>query len=475
MKKKVISALLCITMISSMLIGCGGSGDAAETPAKAEEAEASSNEEAPAQGETQAPAPAEGSAEGGSVYYLNFKPEVDEQWQQIAAAYTETTGVPVKVVTAASGTYEEVLKSEIAGSDAPTLFQINGPVGYNSWKDYCMDLKDSDLYNNLSDKSLAITDGDGVYGIPYTVESYGVIYNDAIMQAYFAMDGAVAASVDEIDSFDKFKAVVEDMQAKKDDLGIEGVFAFACTSLLPGEDWRWQTHLANIPVFYEYKDKGVSDLDAIDFTYSENFKNIFDLYINNSTCAPTLLGSKSVTDSMGEFALGQCAMVQNGNWGWGQISGVDGNTVEEANVKFMPIYTGIAGEESQGLCTGTENFWCVNSQTSEANQKATLDFVNWMVSSAEGKDYMVNALGNAAPFTTFGDEEKPQDPLAQEMFRYMENGKTSVSWNFTTFPSQDFKDDFGAALLEYCNGNMTWDEVANTVVTRWAEEKAATK
>lgn len=293
------------------------------------------------------------------------------------------------------------------------------------------------------------------------------------MQAYFAMDGAVAASVDEIDSFDKFKAVVEDMQAKKDDLGIEGVFA--CTSLLPGEDWRWQTHLANIPVFYEYKDKGVSDLDAIDFTYSENFKNIFDLYINNSTCAPTLLGSKSVTDSMGEFALGQCAMVQNGNWGWGQISGVDGNTVEEANVKFMPIYTGIAGEESQGLCTGTENFWCVNSQTSEANQKATLDFVNWMVSSAEGKDYMVNALGNAAPFTTFGDEEKPQDPLAQEMFRYMENGKTSVSWNFTTFPSQDFKDDFGAALLEYCNGNMTWDEVANTVVTRWAEEKAATK
>lgn len=473
MKKKVISALLCITMISSMLIGCGGSGDAAETPAKAEEAEASSNEEAPAQGETQAPAPAEGSAEGGSVYYLNFKPEVDEQWQQIAAAYTETTGVPVKVVTAASGTYEEVLKSEIAGSDAPTLFQINGPVGYNSWKDYCMDLKDSDLYNNLSDKSLAITDGDGVYGIPYTVESYGVIYNDAIMQAYFAMDGAVAASVDEIDSFDKFKAVVEDMQAKKDDLGIEGVFA--CTSLLPGEDWRWQTHLANIPVFYEYKDKGVSDLDAIDFTYSENFKNIFDLYINNSTCAPTLLGSKSVTDSMGEFALGQCAMVQNGNWGWGQISGVDGNTVEEANVKFMPIYTGIAGEESQGLCTGTENFWCVNSQTSEANQKATLDFVNWMVSSAEGKDYMVNALGNAAPFTTFGDEEKPQDPLVQEMFRYMENGKTSVSWNFTTFPSQDFKDDFGAALLEYCNGNMTWDEVANTVVTRWAEEKAATK
>ena len=468
MKKKVISALLSVAMISSLLIGC--SSNNAEAPAEKAEASAETEkaEEPAKEAET-----SEASAEAGSVYYLNFKPEVDEQWQEIAAAYTEETGVPVKVVTAASGTYEEVLKSEIAGSDAPTLFQINGPVGYNSWKDYCMDLTDTELYKNLSDKSLAVTGSDGgVYGVPYTVESYGIIYNDEIMQKYFAMDGAVVKSVDEINSFDTLKAV-EDMQAKKDDLGIDGVFA--STSLLPGEDWRWQTHLANIPVYYEYKDKGVTDLDDLEFTYSENFKNIFDLYINNSTCAPTLLGSKAVTDSMAEFALGQCAMVQNGNWGWGQISGVDGNVVTEENVKFMPIYIGAAGEANQGLCTGTENFWCVNSQTSEANQKATLDFVNWLISSDAGKDYMVNTLGNAAPFTTFGDDEKPQDPLAKEMFRYMENGKTSVSWNFTTFPSQDFKDDFGAALLEYCNGNMTWDEVADTVVTRWAEEKAATK
>ena len=375
MKKKLISALLCVAMVSSMLVGCGSG--AAETPAA----------EAPA-----AEAPA-ASADGGKVYYLNFKPEVDTQWQEIAAAYTAETGVEVKVVTAASGTYEEVLRSEIAGTDAPTLFQINGPVGYQNWKDYCLDLTNSELYNALSDKGLAVTGADGgVYGVPYTV--------------------------------------VEDMTAKKDDLGIQGVFA--STSLLPGEDWRWQTHLANVPVYYEYKDNNVSDMAEITFKYSDNFKNIWDLYINNSTCAPGLLGSKAVTDSMAEFALGQCAMVQNGNWAWGQISDVEGNTVKEEDVKFMPIYAGIAGEENQGLCTGTENFWCVNSQASEADQKATLDFVNWMISSDAGKDYMVNSLGNAAPFSTFGDDEKPVDPLAKEMFRYMENGKNSVTWNFTT-------------------------------------------
>ena len=231
MKKKLISALLCVAMVSSMLVGCGSG--AAETPA-AEAPAAEGEAESPAAEEPAAEAPA-ASADGGKVYYLNFKPEVDTQWQEIAAAYTAETGVEVKVVTAASGTYEEVLRSEIAGTDAPTLFQINGPVGYQNWKDYCLDLTNSELYNALSDKGLAVTGADGgVYGVPYTVEAYGIIYNDAIMQAYFATDGAKAASVDEINSFAKLKEVVEDMTAKKDDLGIQGVFA--STSLLPGED-----------------------------------------------------------------------------------------------------------------------------------------------------------------------------------------------------------------------------------------------
>lgn len=447
MKKRFMSAVLSTAMVAGMLTGCGMENEAKDGSDK------------------------EASAEG-SVYYLNFKPEVDAIWQKIAEEYKEKTGVEVKVVTAASGQYEATLKSEIAGSNAPTLFQINGPIGYKNWKDYCMDLSDTELYKDLSDQSLAITGEDnGVYGVPYTVEAYGIIYNNAIMDKYFKTKGAKASSVEEINNFEKLKDVVEDMTAKKDELEIDGVFA--STSLYPGEEWRWQTHLANLPVYYEYKDNDTSDMAEIDFTYAENFKNIFDLYTQNSTCEPGLLGSKAVSDSMAEFAMGQCAMVQNGNWGWGQIANVDGNVVAEEDVKFMPIYTGVDGEEAQGLCIGTENYWCVNSQASEADQKATLDFVNWMISSDEGKAHMVNDLGNAAPFTTFADDEKPSDPLAKEMYRYMESGKTSVSWNFTTFPSQTFKDDFGAALLEYCNGNMKWDDVADLVRTEWKTEKEA--
>ena len=450
--KKFLAVCLSALTVTGMLAGCGGAKGGDTSSAGAEK---------------------KGSSAEGSVYYLNFKPEIADQWEEIAAKYTEETGVPVKVKTAASNQYEQTLKSEMAKSDAPTLFQINGPVGYQSWKEYCADLKDTEFYNMLVDKDLAITEGDGVYGIPFAEEGYGIIYNKEIMDKYFVLPGAKATSMDDIKNFDTLKAVVEDMTAHKADLGIDGVFA--STSFAPGEDWRWQTHLANIPVYYEFKDKGITDTDTLEFTYSDNFKNIFDLYINNSCTAPGLLGSKSVDDSMAEFALGQAAMVQNGNWGWSQINGVEGNTVKAEDVKFLPIYTGVEGEENQGLCTGTENFFCINKEASAEDQAASIAFVEWLFSSETGKAAVTNDLGFIAPFDTFSDDEKPTDPLAQEVLRYMaDTSKTSVSWNFTSFPSQQFKDDFGAALLEYASGSIDWDAVKTKVVDEWATEKAAT-
>lgn len=439
MKKRILGTLLSMVLTVSMLAGCGSADNSRDD------------------GE-------------GSVYYMNFKPEVAEVWEEIASVYEQETGVKVKVVTAAGGNYESTLKSEIVKSDAPTLFQINGPVGYEAWKDYCADLSDTQFYQALSDKELAIKGEDGgVYGVPYTMEGYGIIYNLEIMNRYFATTGAVVGSMEEIDNYTTLKAVAEDMQRKKEELGIRGVFA--STSLLPSEEWRWHTHLANLPVYAEYQANGVTDMQEISFAFQENFKNIFDLYLQNSTTEPKMLGSKGVNDSMAEFALGQCAMVQNGNWAWGQIAEVSGNVVKAENIGFLPIYMGLEGEENQGLSVGTENYFCINSQASEADQKASADFVYWLISSETGKDYMVNKLGNIAPFTTFTEEEKPEDPLAKSMLKIMESGKVSVPWIFTTFPSQTFKDYFGSALLEYAQGTMDWNEVVRVVQEQWKAEK----
>lgn len=412
--------------------------------------------------------------EAGRVYYLNFKPEVADVWEEIAQIYTEETGVEVKIITAASGTYEQVLLSEIAKRDAPTLFQINGPIGYEAWDDFCLDLKDTDIYAHLLDKDLAVTKDGGVYGLPYVVEGYGIIYNESIMDKYFSLrDKAVSiSSTEEITSYALLKQVVEDMTLHKAELGIDGVFA--STSMSAGEDWRWQTHLMNLPIYYEFADKGVTDLDAIDFSYADNYKDIFDLYVNNSCTDPSALGSKTVNDSMEEFALGRVAMVQNGNWAWSQISSIEGNVVKEEDVKFLPIYIGVDGETSQGLCIGTENYFCVSSWASEADQQATIDFIEWLFTSEIGKDYVTNRFGFIAPFDTFEEDEKPTDPLAQQVIAAMEDeNKTSVAWNFTAFPSQTFKDQFGRNLLSYIKGELTWNEVVNQVKQEWAAEKQA--
>ena len=410
-----------------------------------------------------------------TIRFLNFKPEVATVYENIAKAYEKETGVKLIVETAASGNYEQTLTAKMGTNEAPTLFQINGPKGYANWKNYCADLSNTELYRHLTDKNLAVTVNGKVYGIPYVVEGYGIIYNKEITDKYFALSDKKSdlKSMDDVKNYSTLKSLVEDMQKNADKLGIKGVFA--STSLKTGEDWRWHTHLANIPVYYEFKDNNV-DLSSdktksIDFKYSENFKNIFDLYINNSVANKKMLGSKIVDESMAEFALGQCAMVQNGNWAWSQISNVKGNVVKQENIKYIPIYMGISGEENQGLCIGTENFFAINSKASQEQQKATADFIYWLFSSKTGKDYVINELDLIAPFDTFNENEKPKDPLAKEVINWMnkENIKT-IPWNFTVFPSQTFKNDFGSALLQYSQGTKKWEDVKNTVVEKWKSE-----
>ena len=421
-----------------------------------------------------------GKKKTSQVYFLNFKPESAAVYEEIAKKYEEETGVKVKVVTAAANSYEQTLKSEIAKSDAPTIFQVNGPVGFSAWEDYCLDLKNSKLYSYLSDKDMAIKKDGGVYAIPYVVEGYGIIYNDAIMKKYFALENRKTTinSVEEINSYDKLKAVVEDMTANRSKLGIKGVFA--STSLSSGEDWRWQTHLLNVPLYYEFYEKdntadvalNMLEAEKIDYKYADNYSKIFDLYLNNSATKKTLLGSKSVADSMAEFALGEVAMVQNGNWAWSQISGVKGNTVKEKDIKMLPIYMGIEGETEQGICIGTENYFAINKNATEEQQKESLKFLEWLFSSKTGKKYVTEKLNFITPFNTFSEAEQPNDPLAKEISRYMSDDKyKNIPWAFSAFPSDAFKREVGNALLDYAQGTKKWDEIKKTVINKWKSER----
>ena len=448
--KKLLALLLALAM-SLSLVACGGSSKPAEEPAKEPAAE-----EPAAEAPAEEPAAEETPAADGSVYYLNFKPEQDEAWQALAAAYTEETGVPVTVLTAASGTYEETLMAEMGKTEAPTLFQVNGPVGLANWKDYCYDLSGSELYSHLTSDDYALIEDGAVYGIAYVIESYGLIVNKTLL-------AQAGYSVEDINSFDTLKAVAEDITARSDELGFA---AFSSAGMDGSSDWRFKTHLANLPIYFEYKDEGVH-AEAIHGTYLDNYRAIWDLYINNSTCDPADLSSKTGDDSRNEFLDGKAVFYQNGSWEYGSLSA----KYSDDELQMIPIYIGLGDEANQGLCTGTENYWCVNKDASEEDIQATLDFLAWCVTSETGTDAMANAMGFVIPFDTA--VESPNLFVKQDQ-AYTAAGKTAVSWNFPTMPSEQWKNDVGSALTAYAadQTDEKWDAVVSAFVDGWASEYA---
>lgn len=464
MKKKIVCAMMCVAMVATSLVGCGSTADDGTTNDSTAD-ETGAADEGEDAGEE---APADTASGEGKVYYLNFKPEQADAWVTLADAYSQLTGTEVVVETAASGTYEQTLKSEMAKSEAPTLFQVNGPVGLASWKDYCYDLSGSALYEQVKSDDFVLKDGDAVQGVAYVIETYGIIYNKTLLDEYCQMDGAVISSADEINSFDTLKAVADDIQAKKDDLGVMG--AFTSAGMDSSSDWRFKTHLANLPIYYEYKDKGISSTDAIEGTYLDNYKAVWDMYITDSTIAPTLVSSSTGDDAAAEFGMGDAVFYQNGTWAYNDIT-QDGLTDEDLGM--LPVYIGAPGEENQGLCTGSENYWCVNKNASEEDIQATLDFLEWCITSDEGRDAIANTMGFLTPFKSFDDGYMPANPLVTIAEEYVAAGKTPVSWNFASIPSEAWKDGVGAALTEYAQGTGDWSAVESAFVDGWATEYAA--
>lgn len=404
----------------------------------------------------------------GKVYYLNFKPEAADQWKEVVEKYTKETGVQVTVETAASGTYEQTLKSEMAKDQAPTLFQVNGPVGYARWKEYCDDMKDTAVYKQLEDSSVALTDGDKVVGVPYVLESYGIIYNKELLQKYFSLPDATVTSIDKLNSFKALESVADGIQKHKDELGVQG--AFTSAGFDSSSDWRFKSQLAGVPLYYEFKADGITEQPAkITGSTLQNFKNIFDLYITDSTVDPTQLSSKTGEDANSEFALGDAVFYQNGTWAWTDLSSAG---VEADNVGMLPIYIGAKGEEDQGLTTGSENYWCINSKASERDRKATADFLKWMITSKDGKNALAVEMGFSTPFKTFSDV-KTENPLIDAYTKSLKEGKKSIPWTYTMIPSEQWKNDLGSALLEYAQGTGSWDKVKSAYVDGWATEYAA--
>ncbi len=433
--KKILALLLAVILCGGIFAACSNNGGGEENDTK----------------------PAD-SGKTGSVYFLNFKPEADEAWQTIAKDYTAATGVPVKIVTAASGQYDATLTSEMDKDAAPTMFQVGNQGAVSTWGEFCYDLKGSAFEGELTTDAYNLYDADGkLCSIGYCYECYGIIVNKALLEK-------AGHTLDEIKDFASLKAVADDIHARAAELGFD---AFTSSGLEGSSSWRFSGHLANMPLYYQFRDDKVTAQPAtITDKYLDNFKNIWDLYVTDSATTGAAVASATGDQAEAEFYDGKAAFYQNGSW---EYAALTEHGMAADDLAMIPIYCGVDGEENAGLCCGTENCWAVNAKASEEDIQATLDFMYWMVTSDEGTKMMAEQFGPCP----FKNAATPENVFFADANKYTADGKYVVTWAFNYTPAvDDWRAGVVDALTQYTAGTGEWSAVVSAFVDGWATQYA---
>ena len=393
----------------------------------------------------------------GSVYYLNFKPEADAAWQALAKKYTELTGVNVKVVTAASGTYNDVLTAEMDKENPPTLFQCGNAGAIKTWGEFCYDLSKTDFYKEMTTDDFNLYGENGeLLAAGYCYEAFGIIVNKALLKQ-------AGYEITDIKDFASLKQIADDIHARAEELGFD---AFSAAGLDGSSSWRFSGHLANMPLFYQFRDDNIKSQPAtITDAYLDNFKNIWDLYTTDSATTGAALLTSTGDESTAQFGNGQAVFYQNGTWEYSNL--ISNFNMKPEDLAMIPIYCGVEGEEKAALCCGTENCWSVNKNAAEEDIEATLEFMKWVVTSEEGTTMMPEQFGPCP----FKKAKEPENVFFADANKYIANGNYVVTWAFNYTPSVDnWRAGVVDALSKYVSGTGDWEAVVNAFVNGWATQ-----
>ena len=411
--------------------------------------------------------PANGGTEAkGSVYYLNFKPEADQAWQDLAKTYTEQTGVEVKVVTAASGQYDTMLTSELDKSAPPTMFQVGNQGAVNSYGDFCYPLDNTDVMKEMTTQDFNLKNANGeTVSIGYCYEAYGIIVNKALLKQ-------AGYELSDITNFETLKKVADDIHSRAAELGFD---AFSSAGLEGSSSWRFSGHLANMPLFYEFRDdKVTAQPAAIKGTYLDAFKNVWDLYTTDSATTGAALTTATGDASEAEFGQGKAVFFQNGSWEYANLVTSDdkGFKMNPEDLAMIPIYCGVEGEEKAGLCCGTENCWAVNAKASAEDIQATLDFMYWLVTDAEVSRMLVDEFA-VMPYKQAAESTCG---FLADANAYAAEGNYVMPWVTNFQPNVDaYREAIVAAMNQYDNDptDANWEQVKTAFVDGWAVQYAA--
>ena len=426
--KKMGIALLSVGMVATMA-ACGNAGDSKDSA----------------------------SEDQVTVDIFQFKVEFKDQFEALAKQYEEANpDVKINIETVGGGSdYGAALKSKFSSGNEPTIYNVGGPEDVQIWQDKLADLSDTKAAEAALDGTLAgVTNDEGMFGLPYNVEGYGVLYNKAIFEK-----AGIDAS--EIKSLDDLEAAAKTLDEKKDELGIDAPFALAAK-----EKWITGLHSSNAFLNAEFNNDVTEAYNAktVEFTYGDQFKKYIDISNEYSVQPTNSLDYSQQIEQL--FSNGKVAMTQQGNWVYPSIADIN-EEMAENDIGLLPIP--IDGVSEGTIPVGVPMYWGVNSNVDEEKQEAAKEFLDYLYTTDEGKDFILEEFKFVPAYSGF-DTDKISDPLSKEVYSYYTEDN-ATGWVFMGYPAGWGENTLGAEIQRYVAGDATWDEIIQTSKDAWADAR----
>ena len=419
MKRKLVSAILCGAMVLGMMTGCGSSGDA--------------------------------KGDKITINLYQNKSEIADQLQAAADQYTEENpNVKINVESIQGNDYNTNLKAKLMNNDSVDIYALGDDI--SNMTDYIEDLSDQDWVSHAVEGSLdAVTIDGKVYGIPVSVEGYGLVYNKDIFKDA-GIDASTLTSYDAIDAaFANLQEQINSGKLKDKYPQLEAVEEYAAK-----ETWIPGLHTLNAPLACEYKNANeLKASDDLGLKYADSLKALLDLETKYTTSKDDLSKLNAVdysTEIGGGLAIERVAVVQQGNWIGPELKGIDETVANKMGMLPLPI----KGAKEDCIPVGISIKWCINSQSKDKVKEASKEFLSWLFQSDEGKKIVVDDFGFVPAFDNY-DGVEISDPLSKEVKRYIDEGKTTP-WVMDGFPS-GYEAKSAADFQGYFSGEYTFDEM----------------
>ena len=385
---------------------------------------------------------------GTKITFLNTKNEIQDYLEDMGAQFTEATGIEVEFYT---NTEENHITEKYTSGEPYTIMMMDYP-DVQDYQEYLYDLTNEEWTKDGGSQYGLTLDGK-IYGFPFVIEAMGLIYNaDAIE----AITGETFNWEDYSD-YDSFKGLLETLAEG----GMETPVA------VNQDDWSLASHVfgqaycaredgseAASLAFVDSLKAGQADL-AQDADFNA-LMDLIDTFLEyNINRDDPLSASYDLNDEY--LKEGTVAFWPNGSWA------VDVSELTD-NVGIMPYPMNTENADiSKNLVSGATKMLAVDAAySSEEEQAAALEFLNWLVYSEEGQTFLVKTCSLISAFSN--NTTEADAALSASVAEFVKDGK-SVYW-YQAMPS-DHNTEVGSLLQKYIAGAVDRAGLAEEVAAYW--------